>query len=147
MLPLDKVDISVLQQPVLSLDVSMCACSTAAVLHLDSLPTKPCAAPLYSVQHGRCTLYSYLSVYIAIAFVLYLDVLFCCPWTCLLTRACAAPVCVCLQAAPGRVCVQEPVLHLYTCAYFLCHTSESVATLTPFGPIEGQKWFDRISSQ
>jgi hypothetical protein len=26
-------------------------------------------------------------------------------------------------------------------------TSESVATLPPFGPIEGQKWFDRISSQ
>ncbi len=25
--------------------------------------------------------------------------------------------------------------------------SESVATLPPFGPIEGQKWFDRISSQ
>jgi hypothetical protein len=24
---------------------------------------------------------------------------------------------------------------------------ESVATLPPFGPIEGQKWFDRISSQ
>jgi hypothetical protein len=24
---------------------------------------------------------------------------------------------------------------------------ESVATLAPFGPIEGQKWFDRISSQ
>ncbi len=24
---------------------------------------------------------------------------------------------------------------------------ESVATLLPFGPIEGQKWFDRISSQ
>ncbi len=25
--------------------------------------------------------------------------------------------------------------------------TESVATLPPFGPIEGQKWFDRISSQ
>ncbi len=25
--------------------------------------------------------------------------------------------------------------------------AESVATLPPFGPIEGQKWFDRISSQ
>jgi hypothetical protein len=25
--------------------------------------------------------------------------------------------------------------------------SESVATLPPFGPIEGQKWFDQISSQ
>jgi hypothetical protein len=25
--------------------------------------------------------------------------------------------------------------------------SESVATLPPFGPIEGQKWFDRISGQ
>ncbi len=25
-------------------------------------------------------------------------------------------------------------------------TTESVATLPPFGPIEGQKWFDRISS-
>jgi hypothetical protein len=24
---------------------------------------------------------------------------------------------------------------------------ESVATLPPFGPIEGQKWFDRIFSQ
>ncbi len=28
---------------------------------------------------------------------------------------------------------------------FVC--AESVATLPPFGPIEGQKWFDRISSQ
>ncbi len=27
------------------------------------------------------------------------------------------------------------------------HWPESVATLAPFGPIEGQKWFDRISSQ
>jgi hypothetical protein len=26
-------------------------------------------------------------------------------------------------------------------------TSESVATFPPFGPIEGKKWFDRISSQ
>ncbi len=26
-------------------------------------------------------------------------------------------------------------------------TSESVATLHPFGPIKGQKWFDQISSQ
>ncbi len=26
-------------------------------------------------------------------------------------------------------------------------SSESVATLPPFGPIEGQKWFDQISSQ
>ncbi len=25
--------------------------------------------------------------------------------------------------------------------------TESIATLPPFGPIEGQKWFDRISSQ
>ncbi len=25
--------------------------------------------------------------------------------------------------------------------------TESVATLPPFGPVEGQKWFDRISSQ
>jgi hypothetical protein len=25
--------------------------------------------------------------------------------------------------------------------------SESIATLTPFGPIERQKWFDQISSQ
>jgi hypothetical protein len=25
--------------------------------------------------------------------------------------------------------------------------TESGATLPPFGPIEGQKWFDRISSQ
>jgi hypothetical protein len=25
--------------------------------------------------------------------------------------------------------------------------SESVATLPPFGSIEGQKWFDQISSQ
>jgi hypothetical protein len=24
---------------------------------------------------------------------------------------------------------------------------ESIATLPPFGPIEGQKWFDQISSQ
>jgi hypothetical protein len=39
---------------------------------------------------------------------------YCCAWTCLFTRACAAPVCVCLQAAPGRVCLQEPVLHLYS---------------------------------
>jgi hypothetical protein len=27
------------------------------------------------------------------------------------------------------------------------HWSESIATLPPFDPIEGQKWFDRISSQ
>ncbi len=26
-------------------------------------------------------------------------------------------------------------------------TPESIATLPPFGPIEGQKWFDQISSQ
>jgi hypothetical protein len=26
-------------------------------------------------------------------------------------------------------------------------TSESIATLPPFGPMEGQKWFDQISSQ
>jgi hypothetical protein len=26
-------------------------------------------------------------------------------------------------------------------------TPESVATLPPFGPLEGQKWFDQISSQ
>ncbi len=25
--------------------------------------------------------------------------------------------------------------------------SEAIATLPPFGPIEGQKWFDQISSQ
>ncbi len=25
--------------------------------------------------------------------------------------------------------------------------SESIATLPPFGPIEGQKWFDQISSE
>ncbi len=29
----------------------------------------------------------------------------------------------------------------------LMYSAESVATLPPFGPIEGQKWFDRISSQ
>jgi hypothetical protein len=27
------------------------------------------------------------------------------------------------------------------------HWAESVATLPPFSPIEGQKWFDQISSQ
>jgi hypothetical protein len=32
-------------------------------------------------------------------------------------------------------------------ASFFENVSESVATLPPFGPIEGQKWFDRISSQ
>ncbi len=30
---------------------------------------------------------------------------------------------------------------------FMSAASESIATLTPFGPIEGQKWFDQISSQ
>ncbi len=28
-----------------------------------------------------------------------------------------------------------------------CYAPESVATLPPFSPIEGQKWFDQISSQ
>jgi hypothetical protein len=31
--------------------------------------------------------------------------------------------------------------------FFRQRRPESVATLPPFGPIEGQKWFDRISSQ
>jgi hypothetical protein len=26
-------------------------------------------------------------------------------------------------------------------------TTESIATIPPFGPIEGNKWFDQISSQ
>ncbi len=41
---------------------------------------------------------------------------------------------------------------LYTvycsCACAVLHShSESIATLPPFGPIEGQKWFDKITSQ
>jgi hypothetical protein len=36
----------------------------------------------------------------------------------------------------GHYIYEDPCLH-----------SESVATLPPFGPIEGQKWFDQISSQ
>jgi hypothetical protein len=36
----------------------------------------------------------------------------------------------------------ETILHSTT-----ENKAESVATLPPFGPIEGQKWFDQISSQ
>jgi hypothetical protein len=33
------------------------------------------------------------------------------------------------------------------CTMSFLETAESVATLPPFSPIEGQKWFDQISSQ
>ncbi len=36
---------------------------------------------------------------------------------------------------------------VWTCRVSPFPLPESVATLPPFGPIEGQKWFDRISSQ
>jgi hypothetical protein len=40
-------------------------------------------------------------------------------------------------------------LHVHTAGGYTlhAHTAESVATLPPFSPIEGQKWFDQISSQ
>jgi hypothetical protein len=37
--------------------------------------------------------------------------------------------------------------HFHTSIRLLSTGTESIATLPPFGPIEGQKWFDRISSQ
>ncbi len=36
---------------------------------------------------------------------------------------------------------------LYASVFFVISCTESIATLPPFSPIEGQKWFDRISSQ
>jgi hypothetical protein len=41
----------------------------------------------------------------------------------------------------GKIQLEERVL------YSIVWHSESVATLPPFSPIEGQKWFDKISSQ
>jgi hypothetical protein len=44
-------------------------------------------------------------------------------------------------------CIPCPPPAVRMCRLYPLQPSESVATLPPFGPIEGQKWFDRISSQ
>jgi hypothetical protein len=43
-------------------------------------------------------------------------------------------------------CVSAIKQNYYPCKYGT-PSPESVATLPPFSPIEGQKWFDQISSQ
>ncbi len=76
------------------------------------LSTMILCALVVSVYKSLCCTYARLQ-----------ELLFC-TWTSLSSRACAALVFVCLQencAAPGRVCLQEPVLHmcLSTRAYVL----------------------------
>jgi hypothetical protein len=54
-----------------------------------------------------------------------------------------------------RICVEYVTTHyVYETVHIRVHVlyilqiiSESIATLPPFGPIEGQKWFDQISRQ
>jgi hypothetical protein len=43
--------------------------------------------------------------------------------------------------------IQKAAYDMYKYNAHLGGFSESIATLPPFGPIEGQKWFDQISSQ
>jgi hypothetical protein len=40
-----------------------------------------------------------------------------------------------------------PCVNMSTVHNRIIQPTESVATLPPFSPIEGQKWFDQISSQ
>ncbi len=62
----------------------------------------------------------------------------------------------CHRVCPYLPCSTLSLIYLYCMWIFsgphrakpeLHWKPESVATLPPFGPIEGQKWFDRISSQ
>ncbi len=43
-------------------------------------------------------------------------------------------------------CTVHVVSHNWSSVVALTSPSESIATLPPFGPIEGQKWFEQISS-
>jgi hypothetical protein len=108
--------VSVLQQSVLSSEVSGLQ---LLVLHLDVFvqempvscqargvwPTEACTAPELSVYQSLCCPWSWTSLSTR-AFVLHM--------TCLSTRA---------GAAPGRVCLLEPVLHLCVSVYksFVVH--------------------------
>ncbi len=57
------------------------------------------------------------------------------------------------EAEAGHPALLRRIQQLYTKIVFVLllrkiyQDPESVATLPPFGPIEGQVWFDQISSQ
>jgi hypothetical protein len=58
---------------------------------------------------------------------------------------------VMVMATPA-CCMAEPIRPSRLCSAsytnrFLSSSSRAVATLPPFGPIEGHKWFFQISSQ